>query len=359
MSYQFEARCRSLLIGSLPLEDHAAASELVFRYTPEIPLWAQLPVHAHEGMLQQFLPGLPGLRSDAARTYVDTSAPDFDNEVLAFYEEFIAVTGEGADIDRTRFALGADAAPGFAALMQQLADRSQAPIAVKGQVTGPFTFCTGVHDEKRQAIFYNPQLRDAAVKLLALKAVWQVRRLAHLGRPVIIFFDEPALAGFGTSEFISVSREDVSACLAEVIAAVHGAGGIAGVHICANTDWSLVLDSSADIVNFDAYAFFNRFVLYPELIRRFISAGKILAWGIVPTGNQDDIVRETAASLAEKWFEEIEDLEALGIDRRRIVSQSLITPSCGTGTLPLELAEKVLQLTREVSDRVRAFLGLT
>jgi methionine synthase II (cobalamin-independent) len=359
MPYQFEASCRSLLIGSLPLEDHGAASELVFRYTPEIPLWVQLPVHAHEGMMQQFLPGLPGLRSAVDRTYVDTSAPDFDNEVLAFYEEFVAVTEGGADIDHTRFALGADVAPGFAVLMEQLADRPEVPVAVKGQVTGPFTFCTGVHDETRQAIFYNPQLRDAAVKLLALKAVWQVRRLAHLGRPVIIFFDEPALAGFGTSEFISVSREDVSACLAEVIEAVHVAGGIAGVHICANTDWSLVLDSSADIVNFDAYAFFDRFVLYPELIRRFVSDGKILAWGIVPTGNRDDIVKETADSLAEKWYAEIARVEALGIDRRRIVSQSLITPSCGAGTLPLELAEKVLQLTREVSDRVRATLGLT
>ena len=359
MSCQFEASCRSLLIGSLPLEDHAAASELVFRYTPEIPMWAQLPVHDREGMMRQFLPGLPGIRSTAARTYVDTSAPDFDNEVLAFYEEFVAVTEGGADIDRTRFALGAEAAPGFAALMEQLADRSQAPVAVKGQITGPFTFCTGVHDENRQAIFYNPQLRDAAVKLLALKAVWQVRRLSDSGRPVIIFFDEPALAGFGTSEFISVSREDVAACLAEVIEAVHVAGGIAGVHICANTDWSLILESSADIVNFDAYAFFDRFILYPDLICRFISAGKILAWGIVPTGSRDDIAKETAASLSEKWYEEIASVEALGIDRRRIVSQSLITPSCGTGTLPLELAEKVLKLTREVSDRVRATLGFT
>jgi 23S rRNA G2445 N2-methylase RlmL len=84
-----------------------------------------------------------------------------------------------------------------------------------------------------------------------------------------------------------------------------------------------------------------------------------LAWGIVPTGNRDDIVKETADSLAEKWYAEIACVEALGIDRRRIVSQSLITPSCGAGTLPLELAEKVLQLTREVSDRVRATLGLT
>ena len=33
-------------------------------------------------------------------------------------------------------------------------------------------------------------------------------------------------------------------------------GGLVGVHVCANTDWSLVLDSSADIVSFDAYALF-------------------------------------------------------------------------------------------------------
>ncbi|MFZ0610768.1 MAG: hypothetical protein WAM73_00875 [Desulfobacterales bacterium] len=354
MSPHFEADCRSLLIGSLPLEDHAAAGELVFRYTPEIPLWVQLPVHPREGMLQQFLPGFPGFRTDGKRFYVDTSAPEFDAEVLAFYEEYMAVADGGADIDRTRFALGADDAPGFAVLMGQLATRPQAPLAVKGQVTGPFTFCTGVHDEKRQAIFYNPQLRDAAVKLLAQKAAWQVRHLGEAGRPVIIFIDEPALAGFGTSEFISVSREDVAACLAEVIAAVHGAGGIAGIHVCANTDWSLILESSTDIVNFDAYAYFDRFLLYPELIRRFFASGKMLAWGIVPTGDQNDIVRESAATLTQKWYQEVGQIAELGIDRRRIFSQSLITPSCGAGTLPVELADKVLQLTRAVSERVRA-----
>ncbi|MFZ0725210.1 MAG: hypothetical protein WAM61_05425 [Desulfobacterales bacterium] len=354
MSPNFEAGCRPLLIGSLPLRDHAAASELVFRYTPEIPLWVQLPVHAREGMLQQFLPGFPGFRTDGNRFYVDTASPDFDAEVLAFYEEYMAVADGEADIDRTRFALGADVAPGFTVLLDQLATRPQAPMAVKGQVTGPFTFCTGVHDEKRRAIFYNPQLRDAAVKLLAQKAVWQVRNLSQAGRPVIIFVDEPALAGFGTSEFISVSRADVAACLAEVIAAVHGAGGIAGVHVCANTDWSLILESSADIINFDAYAFFDRFFLYPELIRRFFASGKILAWGIVPTGDQNDIARESADALTQKWSQEVAQIAELGIDRRRILSQSLITPSCGAGALPIEMAEKVLQLTRAVSERVRA-----
>ena len=38
------------------------------------------------------------------------------------------------------------------------------------------------------------QLRDAAVKLLAMKAGWQVRRLLGFGHPVLIFVDEPGLA---------------------------------------------------------------------------------------------------------------------------------------------------------------------
>jgi hypothetical protein len=100
---------------------------------------------------------------------------------------------------------------------------------------------------------------------------------------VIIFIDEPALAGFGSSELISISKEEILACLREVVDAIHTDGGLAGIHVCANTDWSLVLESGADIVNFDAYAYFDRFILYGDPIREFLAAGGMLAWGIVPT----------------------------------------------------------------------------
>jgi hypothetical protein len=60
----------------------------------------------------------------------------------------------------------------------------------------------------------------------------------------------------------------------EVVDAIHADGGLAGIHVCANTDWSLVLESGADIVNFDAYAYFDRFILYGESqIRDFLAAG--------------------------------------------------------------------------------------
>ena len=42
MSPIIQPACLPMLIGSLPLDDHPAASRLVMDYTPAIPLWVQL-----------------------------------------------------------------------------------------------------------------------------------------------------------------------------------------------------------------------------------------------------------------------------------------------------------------------------
>ena len=353
MIESFQANGLPVLIGSLPMDDHTEAAKLVFRYTPEIPLWVQLPVYKEEGMIAQFLPGLPCLIIEKERAYVDSSTVGFGEDLLRFYEDYISVIEGGADLSRTRFVMTEDTAGGFFEFTKQLKSVSIPPVAVKGQITGPVTFCIGMNDQDGKAIFYDEQIKDAAVKLLALKARWQVKELSKFGVPVIIFFDEPALAGFGSSAFISISSNEVEKCFEEVIEAVHSEGGIAGIHVCANADWSLVLGSSADIVSFDAYSFFDRFILYADHIKKFLGSGRILAWGIVPTSKVEDIEKETVDSLVIKWEDEVRDLEALGFTRSVILSQSLITPSCGTGSLSLENATKVLRLTREVSDRLR------
>jgi methionine synthase II (cobalamin-independent) len=304
-------------------------------------------------MIAQFLPGFPGLVTEEDGVFIDTANEKFDADLLRFYEDYMAVNEGQTDIDDSRFVLTADTAGGFFALMKDLKTLSDSPKAIKGQITGPITFGLGVTDQNGKAIFYNEQLRDTAVKLLAQKARWQVRKLSEFGRPVIIFFDEPALAGFGSSAMISISRDEVSKCFKEVIDAVHMEDGLAGVHVCANADWSLILESDADIVSFDAYSFFDRLILYPEQLKRFVISGGILAWGIVPTLNADDIEKETTDSLVAVWKDQARALEALGIDKSAILAQTLITPSCGTGSLSLDLATKVIILTREVSDIIR------
>ena len=343
----------ALLIGSLPINDHDRAAALVFEYTPEIPLWAQLPVYPEEGMITQFLEGLPGVVRDTNRIFVDTSKVTFEEELLTFYEEYLSVTEGDSPLDGTRFVLTPETAKGFFTLIDRIESAPQLPVAVKGQITGPVTLATGLTDQNRRAVFYDERLLDAVVKNLALKAQWQVEKLSRWGVPVLVFVDEPALAGFGTSAFISISREDISRSLVEVIEAIHRAGGLAGVHVCANTDWSLILDSAADILSFDAYGFFDRLVLYEASLKTFLDRGGILAWGIVPTLDAGDIEKETASNLVAKWEGQAARIEELGPGRKEILARSVITPSCGTGSLSLDHAVKVLEMTREVSAVVR------
>jgi methionine synthase II (cobalamin-independent) len=353
MNSPFRPGGLAALIGSLPLADHVEACRLVLEYTPQIPLWIQLPAHKEEAMIAQFMPGLPGICSTGDRVYIDTDQDDFDNDLLKFYEDYMAVVEGHCDLSESRFVLSEDTARGFFVFVESLKRLSSPPVAVKGQVTGPFTFCTGISDQNKKAIIYDEQLKDAAVKLLALKSRWQVRQLSRFGCPVIIFFDEPALSGFGSSAFISISRDGIAQSLEEVIAAVHAEGGLAGVHVCANTDWSLVLDSAADIVSFDAYAYFDRFILYSEQIKEFLDAGKIIAWGMVPTLNPDELENATTESLVNQWKQKAAQVEKLGIDSNQLISQSLITPSCGAGSLSTGLAIKALKLTQEISQQIR------
>jgi methionine synthase II (cobalamin-independent) len=341
------------LIGSLPLADHNEALDLILEYMAVIPNWAQLPGNREEGMMVQFTPGLPGLCREQDTLLVDTSGEAFENDLLEFYEDFLAVSEGKIKLDDSRFVLKEDTARGFFTFLKRMETPAVPPVAVKGQITGPFTFCTGIVDQDKRAIFYEPQIRDAAVKLLAMKARWQAEQLTQFQRPVIIFFDEPGLAGYGSSEFTSVSREEVGQCFEEVFEPVHQVGGLTGVHVCANTDWSLILDSSADIVSFDAYGYFDRFILYPDQIKAFIESGKLLAWGMVPTLNTEDLEKETTASLVSQFEDKVKQIEALGIDSHRLINQSLITPTCGTGALRVDLAKKVLRVTREISKEIR------
>lgn len=352
----FTPNCLPLLIGSLPLASHQEATDLIFDYTPNIPLWPQLPMYRTEGMLQQFLPGLPGVVEADGKVYVDTKGSDFEEEILAFYEEYLSVAEGSGNLGASRFLLSRAAAPGFYTFLEMAQARKETLTALKGQTTGPFTFCTGLVDQAGRAIFYDDQLRDVAVKHLAMKARWQVRKMNELCGRTIMFFDEPGLAGLGSSAFITITHEDIVACLSETFAAVRSENGLSGVHVCANTEWSVVFESGVDIVSYDAYSYFDKLILYPDHLIKFFARGGILASGIIPTA-PELIDTVNGESLVEKWLQQTEQLQAIGIDRKTIFAQSLITPSCGTGAVSREQALKVLALTKSVSESIRANLG--
>ena len=351
MPTPFLANGLPLLIGSLPVTDYRKAADLVWQYTPEIPLWVQLPSLPGETITAQFAAGLPGLTEIDGRSAVD---PDDADALLAFYEETLAIEDGSRELETSRFAMDRRAAGGFFELTAQVAGRSAPPQALKGQIIGPVTFGTHYTDLQGKAIFYAPALRDALVKLLAWRARWQVRRLAACGRPVLLFIDDPALTAFGSSLHIGMTREDICRSLGEIIAAIHLEKGLAGIHVCANTDWTLILDSAADILSFDAYSYCEQLLLYRDAVRRFLDRGGIIAWGLVPTLDPADIERETAATLRQRWRAVCAAVEGIGIGRERLIDQSLITPACGMGALSERHAVRALGLTRDLSDLIRS-----
>ncbi|MDZ7666275.1 MAG: hypothetical protein U5K27_13305 [Desulfotignum sp.] len=350
----FTPNARALLIGSLPLEDHSKALDLVFGHTPEIPLWVQLPRFKEEGMIRQFMDGLPGVAEKEDTWFIDTKDPQFDEKFVQFFEDYLSLSGPDADFQGSRFAFTPLTGKGFSHFLERVDKDPGRFAALKGQVTGPITFCTAVKDERKRDIFYNDQLRDAAVKRLAMNARWQAKEFAKRGATPIVFLDEPALAGFGTSAYITITRADVQACIDEIVQEIHAENGLAGVHVCANTEWDLLLDTSIDIISFDAFSYFDKFILYPRTIKKFLDRGGILAWGIVPTGDADLIAQQTSDGLTEKLAGQIRQVTELGIPEKTVMAQSFVTPSCGTGSLDPASATRVLELTKRVSEKIRA-----
>ncbi len=352
---KFTANGLPTLIGSLPAANHKQAMDWILEATPEIPLWPQLPAIPQEGMLNQFIEGLPGIIEAEDRTYFDLNTDDFTDAQLSFYEDYLKVTENPEELLASRFKVDNDRAAGLYLLAEKARKISSQPVAVKGQITGPFTMLTGISDADMKLGYYDPAFRDIVVKGIAMKAAWQVAYLQQAyDLPVILFIDEPALAGLGSSSFISVSVADISQDLSEVTAAIHAGGGLAGVHVCANTDWNILLTSAIDILSFDAYTYFDKFITCKSLIHGFLERGSIIAWGIIPTAESEHIERETCDSLVDRWEKQAALLSGGNWDIKGLLEQTLITPSCGTGSLSPELAKKVLRLTKEVSAVLRS-----
>lgn len=327
--------------------------EFVWRYFPSLPHWPQLPRRgAQEGFVVQFLKPLLDtgvLVRQGDRFHFAIDAPEWPECLAAFYELYLAAV-EGDEEALGRFAASRESAAGLYAFLEQEPGRFAGAVAVKGQVVGPLTVGFNLTAAGRPA-YYDEQLREVIVKTLATSAAWQARTLARTGKPVLLFIDEPGVSIYGQSAYITVTREMIVNDLREMVQAVGAAGGLPGIHACAAVDWSILVESGAGIISYDAYNFFPSLLPYREQLAAFLSAGGILAWGIVPTS---DCARdEDGAGLVHRLEEQWEQLAARGVAREMLHRQWLVTPSCGLGLLAEDLAPRIYALCAEVAAALR------
>ena len=208
------------------------------------------------------------------------------------------------------------------------------PKYAKGQITGPHTLSFRIKS-------------DNLADTLAQKAIWQINQIkcASPSTIPIIFIDEPSLA--------TPNGENSTKMIKFVSDKIKENGALSGVHCCAECDWNIAIDSGADIISFDAY----RYKPCAEF-KRFLMRGGKLAWGVIPTKDTKAIEDANLDKMIEIFENGVKNLTKMGIDEKIIIENSLITPSCGAGSLSEKLAEKAMDLTKQLSENRKALWHL-
>jgi methionine synthase II (cobalamin-independent) len=285
------------------------------------------------------------MADESARSLLAHPKLSREDALAQFYERLLAGPEEDFGLDPAE-------AAGFFAFLEavQSAPRAYYPW-VKGHVTGPLTLAAAALGADGKALLYDDEMADALARGLGAAAAAQIHQLEALGRPIMIFVDEPFLSGYG-SAFTPLTRERAVALLAACLDECRQrASAVMGVHCCGNTDWAILIDAGFDVINLDSAGFGQHLLLYPEALKKFYARGGAVAWGAVPTIGYTG--RETAAGLWGHLRGLLEQLAAMGLPRATLGAQALVSPACGLGSLEPEAACAILDLTRQVSELAR------
>ncbi len=210
------------------------------------------------------------------------------------------------------------------------------PKYAKGQITGPFTLSLVL------------QTQDV-IERLTQKALWQINEIKKVSPHTIpiIFIDEPSLSNLKSKPPVKMIKT--------ISDRIKENGGMSGLHCCGNCDWTIALNAGIDIISFDAYSYIGTL---GDEIKTFLAHGGKIAWGIVPTKDKMALESANLNKMIEVFENGVKYLTKKGIDEKIIIENSLITPSCGAGALSEELAEKAMNLTKQLSENRKALWHL-
>ncbi|MFO7697754.1 MAG: methionine synthase [Anaerolineae bacterium] len=332
----FAPRWLPLITGGLPHTDPAAAWKALLTRFPEVPAWPRLPRRSNlENMYTQYSERFPGISLDNGGILVDRNA-DLDLGLERLYLAYL----EG---DLSYGETSAEYASALDSLLKGEVVLPAAPLAIKGEITGPVSWGLTIVDQERHPILYDEVLEDAVAKHLRLKAAWQEHALSRLCPQTLMVVNEPYMSSYGTAS-VSLSPTRIVEMFEDVF---DGLSGLKGIQCSGTTDWALLMSTSADLISFDAYDYIESLASVAEDLARFVDRGGLLAWGIVPAGGAAR--SESVEALVARLESDLDLLAEAGVSRERLVSQAMISPSASLAALSVPLAEHILDLTNDVS----------
>lgn len=316
---------QSIAVGSLPHRDPAAAaafaiSEFDIATIPTLPIRSPA-----EGMVAQAIAGLPGVS-------------------LGQYGSFAIDPVGLTDDTPTTTDLTSDAFAGLRCFLDLARQVGVDGSPVKWQFVGPVTL---------GATLQRAGLRNAQAFTIAADAVrHHVAQISDAvtdalpNSPQLMVLDEPRLVELMAPEF--PIPPDAAIDLISTGMAAAPAGVAVGLHCCGSCDIATMLETGPQVISLPVS---EDVVDYAGYLGRFIGAGGVIAWGVLPTtgplpAKPDRYWRR----LSEIWCALVER----GVDASELRRRSLVSPECGLARHQVSTARRVSRLTREVGRKVNA-----
>lgn len=337
-------RFSATLLSMVPYETMEKTAEVVLEHFPET---LRLPVVTRS--FEWISEGMPCLEADWEKgEFLMVPPEEREQEVIEFYEKV-----EREDLDS--FATTPKTASFYYDMLERI-KRSRPPELkwISYQIPGPIVLGDTIKQRNGNPAIHHETLRDMLIKTVNMKSKWMEQWIQEEIPDVQVICDqpEPTLVVF-TSAGGSGSRDDI---IRAINRGFSGITSVAWVHCCSNIDWSLLTDADIDVINFDAYMYWDKISLYSKELKGFLERGGSIAWGIVPV--VDDLLsKESVQSLVEKLEKGIDLLVQSGIDEELVASSSWILPSCETVMLSPEKSDLALSMTSEISRSMKRKYG--
>jgi len=307
--------------------------------TLDVPFWPQLPNYSYyEDMYVQAAEHFPGIVLDLKKRKLSFSTDKF----IAELEETMAHFEDPAyfDISET-----------YSVVYHRfLAMDFSKRAAIRGQLEGPISFGFNVLDQDERPILFDDTVRPFMLEFMARRINVQLDRLLKLNPNAFMFVDEPGLQ-FLFSAMAGYGDQKAKVDLDQFFAMVEPPRGI---HLCGNPDWDFLLGLDLDVLSLDIYTNAEIFSAYAPSVKRFLERGGVIVWGIVPTGIEAFEV-ENMPSLVNQLENVWNILTAKGIDRERMLAQSMLSPAtcCLINPDKEKTVEKAFVMIRRLSEELR------
>lgn len=341
-----------IAVGSMPWLDPEAATQAQLRAFPDVPSWAQLPKRSPmERMDRQGLGGLPGI------SWNKSGEPLFHLPPKALSESLEKLRQENQENQLDRAAFSRDEAAGFFAFIKE-AQRPffKGALALKGQFSGPVTLGACLKNEKGEPLLSSGKGMDLLAEYILMHCRWQARELSRLGRPVILFLDEPYLGGRFHPEAYGLKWPTIRSWFSRILEGLQEEGHLTGIHCCGEGPWDRILETPTEFFHFDAFRHLKRALEEPKAFVEFFRKGGMVVWGLVPTVMTRGFFPDPA-ELFHRWEDAVEALVKEGLSREKLLRQSHFSTSCGLGESSISVAGEAAQCLSSFVSLWKTHLG--